>query len=552
MKKVFSVLGIVLLFTLFITVIVDENKLKCLPGGAGQGVVNADGLARPVDKQYPKGSPFGMRDGAMHNGLDLPAPLGTPVYAFADGKVIAAQDSGVIGFGGWVVLLHSIEGVEYSTVYGHMFPGQVHVSVGQTVSAGQQIAEVGNAGKSFGAHLHFEIHKGNRLQNGWAGVEDPGPWIDAIDAGASDVEQAPRGSNHTPAPSTSTTAPKTSDTDSDGVPATVGKFNATQTLRARQIIDAGQQRGASDKVILAALSAGIVESELLMLASQAVPESMEYEHDALTPGDYDSVGLFQTRVSLHAPKYGGIEGLMKVENQTKFFYDGAALLNTESMEPGLIAADVENPAEEYRHRYAGVMDQAIELYAALENVSAGALGAIAGGNPCGPTGDYDGDGNGIVAAAREQFGMPYVWGGGDQNGPTGGLGGGEPGFDCSGLVLYAVARATGGKLVLGHNTVAQANDPRVKVVDWEDRQPGDLLYFGPDGAQGHASVYSGEKDGKPMQLEAQTFGVPIGEYPVRLNEQVHVRRVVFDTDAQSAKDDTKQEKEKEKKDAKHP
>lgn len=544
MKKVFIVLGIVLLFTLFITVIAGESKLKCLPGGTGQGVVNADGLARPVDKKYPKGSPFGMRDGAMHNGLDIPAPLGTPVYAFADGKVIAAQDSGVIGFGGWVVLLHSIEGVEYSTVYGHMFPGQVHVAVGQAVSAGQQIAEVGNAGQSFGAHLHFEIHKGNRLQNGWAGVEDPGPWIDAIDAGGDDVAQAPRTSNQTPS-TTATTAPKTSDTDSDGVPATVGNFNGTQTLRARQIIDAGQQRGASENVILAALAAGIVESGLKMLASQAVPESMNYENDGVAVGDADSIGLFQTRVSLHAPKYGGVEGLMKVENQTKFFYDGAARLNTESMTPGQIAADVENPLEAYRHRYQGVMDQAIELYAALEDVSAGALGEIAGGNPCGPTGDYDGDGNGIVAAAREQIGMPYVWGGGDQNGPTGGLSGGEAGFDCSGLVLYAVARATGGKLVLSHNTVAQADDPRLRVVDWEDRQPGDLLYFGANGAQGHASVYSGEKNGKPMQIEAQTYGMPIGEYPVRLNEQVHVRRVVFDTDAQSAQDETKQEKEKE-------
>ena len=114
----------------------------------------------------------------MHHGADFGAPLGTPIYAFADGTVVDARDQGVDGFGGWVVILHTIEGKEMSTVYGHEDPGGVMVKTGDQVKAGQQIARVGNSGQSGGPHMHFELHNGNRM-NGMGDI-DPEPWTEKV------------------------------------------------------------------------------------------------------------------------------------------------------------------------------------------------------------------------------------------------------------------------------------------------------------------------------------------------------------------------------------
>ncbi|MCS7479537.1 M23 family metallopeptidase [Umezawaea endophytica] len=109
-------------------------------------------------------SGFGYRDGAMHYGLDIAAPIGTPIYAAADGVVIEAGPAS--GFGLWVKVEHADGTV---TVYGHMY--RFNVRKGQQVLAGEQIAEVGNNGVSFGAHLHFEVWNA-------AGVKtNPLPWL---------------------------------------------------------------------------------------------------------------------------------------------------------------------------------------------------------------------------------------------------------------------------------------------------------------------------------------------------------------------------------------
>ncbi|WP_239331694.1 M23 family metallopeptidase [Frankia sp. CiP3] len=89
-----------------------------------------------------------------HLGLDIAAPLGTPIMAAAAGYVLYAGPAS--GFGNEIVLQHG-DGVE--TVYGHM---RVFMIRGGTVAAGQQIALVGNEGHSTGPHLHFEVHVGDR------------------------------------------------------------------------------------------------------------------------------------------------------------------------------------------------------------------------------------------------------------------------------------------------------------------------------------------------------------------------------------------------------
>ena len=94
----------------------------------------------------------------MHDGADLVAPTGTPVYAASDGVVIGAAPNG--GYGNWIRIDHP---GKLSTVYGHLSSFAPGIQEGARVSQGELIGFVGNTGRSTGAHLHFEI-----LSNGKA------------------------------------------------------------------------------------------------------------------------------------------------------------------------------------------------------------------------------------------------------------------------------------------------------------------------------------------------------------------------------------------------
>jgi murein DD-endopeptidase MepM/ murein hydrolase activator NlpD len=97
-------------------------------------------------------SGYGWRWGRMHKGIDIAAPIGTPIMAAAPGEVIfAGWNSG--GFGNLVKIKHADGSV---TVYAHN--SKILVSQGQTVEQGEQISEMGSTGFSTGPHLHFEIH----------------------------------------------------------------------------------------------------------------------------------------------------------------------------------------------------------------------------------------------------------------------------------------------------------------------------------------------------------------------------------------------------------
>lgn len=95
-------------------------------------------------------SPFGMRWGRMHEGLDLGAPTGQPVLAVADGIVVLSKSVG--GYGQLVSVEHG-SGLE--TRYAHC--SRRLVRPGQMVKKGQVIALVGSTGRSTGPHLHFEV-----------------------------------------------------------------------------------------------------------------------------------------------------------------------------------------------------------------------------------------------------------------------------------------------------------------------------------------------------------------------------------------------------------
>jgi murein DD-endopeptidase MepM/ murein hydrolase activator NlpD len=93
------------------------------------------------------------KDRRLHPGLDFTAPIGTPIYAAADGVV---KDAGFNtgGYGNRVLINH---GFGYETLYAHMV--RIKARVGTKVKRGEVIGYVGSTGKSTGPHLHYEVHK---------------------------------------------------------------------------------------------------------------------------------------------------------------------------------------------------------------------------------------------------------------------------------------------------------------------------------------------------------------------------------------------------------
>lgn len=111
---------------------------------------------RPVLKGVVS-SGFGIRTHPVlkvrrhHDGLDLSAPRGTPVYASADGVVRYASWNG--GYGRMVIIDHKYG---FETRYGHL--NTFFVRPGQTIKRGEKIGEVGNTGLTTASHLHYEVH----------------------------------------------------------------------------------------------------------------------------------------------------------------------------------------------------------------------------------------------------------------------------------------------------------------------------------------------------------------------------------------------------------
>jgi murein DD-endopeptidase MepM/ murein hydrolase activator NlpD len=111
------------------------------------------GFIWPVaDPQITSG--FGIRNRRFHEGVDLRAKVGTPIYASMDGLVVYAG-SKISGYGNLVILRHENE---ISTLYAHN--KTILVKKGDFVKKGVQIAISGKSGRATGPHLHFEVRKG--------------------------------------------------------------------------------------------------------------------------------------------------------------------------------------------------------------------------------------------------------------------------------------------------------------------------------------------------------------------------------------------------------
>ncbi len=112
----------------------------------------------PVKSSFRYTSGFGPRGGRLHAGTDMAGPIGTPLYATADGVVtFAGRQSGY----GLVVIIRHDFGLE--TRYAHQ--SKIRVKVGQRVSRGDRIGDMGNSGRSTGPHVHYEIRQNGKPIN---------------------------------------------------------------------------------------------------------------------------------------------------------------------------------------------------------------------------------------------------------------------------------------------------------------------------------------------------------------------------------------------------
>ena len=140
------------------------------PGLAGDEQADIPGLyaARMESRwlQWPvqdsrtvwKGNPYGINNGKLHSGIDIPADQGAVILAAADGTVTE------VGFdrerGNYLVLDH---GGGLTTLYAHC--RNVDVKEGDMVKAGEMVGAVGSTGMSTGPHLHFEVRQDGEAQN---------------------------------------------------------------------------------------------------------------------------------------------------------------------------------------------------------------------------------------------------------------------------------------------------------------------------------------------------------------------------------------------------
>lgn len=130
-------------------------------------------VKRPVTNEFPINSPFGWREDPyikghqkFHGGIDFKCPIGTPVYAMADGEIDAAgwvkEDDHQFDFGLRIRQNAIIDGKQFILWYGHL--SELKIKAVEQVKEGQLIALTGNTGHSTGPHLHVQAREKDTSQ----------------------------------------------------------------------------------------------------------------------------------------------------------------------------------------------------------------------------------------------------------------------------------------------------------------------------------------------------------------------------------------------------
>ncbi|WP_324193783.1 peptidoglycan DD-metalloendopeptidase family protein [Nocardia otitidiscaviarum] len=427
------------------------------------GPVNEAGGLRPNNSRsfplaansYTVSDVYGSRGGG-HHGVDLAAPSGTPIFAAADGRVVAAGPAS--GFGGWVVIDHlDAKGNRYSTVYGHMYLPQIYVKVGDVVRAGQHIADVGNAGESTGPHLHFELVPGGRMTGGRA--VDPMPWLSG---GAM--------------PSLEDLVSVFCDNGfgSPGGNLASGKVPPELEIWYRRAGSLCPQISAS------------------LLAAQGQAES-GFRRGAVSPAGAQGLAQFMPGTAVSAAPDGQPYVIDADGNGVASVWDdGDAIIGQGRymcaladkvqgwIDQGTVAGDVTaltlaayNAGEGAVLASGGMPNQYAAHYTETRPYVARILAAEAGFRSMGSAGRFVPDpgadlGPQIVEAAHDWVGTPYVFGGGGPQGPSAG------GFDEAGFTAAAVSAASGGSITLP-TTVEQQWEVGTEVPV-SRVAPGDLVF----------------------------------------------------------------------------
>lgn len=323
---------------------------------------------------------------------------------------------------------------------------------------------------------------------------------------------------------------------------------------AQVVVAVGEKMHIAPQGIVVALATGLTESNLKNYANdgtgqlrgdqQNIASSLQLPHDAVGR-DHGSLGIMQQQY----PWWGTIQELMTPSIAARKFYEALLKVNNWQNLPVTVAAQTVQGSA-FPDAYAAQEPRARALYAAYRGSGGAtdpdeAAAAGLGANPppaeraSGESAEVNTDlctvlrvnvqqrkqqeanpvvhsseaGVRAVRAAQAQIGLPYVWGGGAFDGPTGG------GFDCSGLTRYAIFQASGKKL--GRTTFDQIKEG-VPVEDLSKMLPGDLVLsnFSERGPE-HVQLYAGGG----QVVEAQTTGVPIKMSPFP-KSQVVVRRVL--------------------------
>jgi murein DD-endopeptidase MepM/ murein hydrolase activator NlpD len=139
-------------------------------GSSGRGCL-------PIRSGYSIAAGFGQVGpwSRYHTGLDFSSPVGTPLHAPADGRVVNAGIGSASGWAGNYVAIKHANGTH--TLLAHM--STVSVRVGQTVSACEYVGAVGLTGRTFGAHVHFEVYPPGVSPGDIYRAINPVPWLKA-------------------------------------------------------------------------------------------------------------------------------------------------------------------------------------------------------------------------------------------------------------------------------------------------------------------------------------------------------------------------------------
>ena len=137
-------------------IIREREQAARRSGSTGSLPVGRGGCMWPARGRVT--SEYGRRWGRMHQGIDIAAPTGTPIFAARAGEVIFAGR--MSGYGNAVMIDH---GGGFTTLYAHQ--SRIMVSKGQSLSRGSRVGSIGNTGNSTGPHLHFETRYGGAARN---------------------------------------------------------------------------------------------------------------------------------------------------------------------------------------------------------------------------------------------------------------------------------------------------------------------------------------------------------------------------------------------------